>query len=60
MITSGDTEKLTVEGTPILIDEGAIHIVGYGKLPYKTEYDFTDIPKENHDVFLQYLKTHKF
>jgi hypothetical protein len=46
MIKLENTNKLTVKSKP-----------GAGILPGKTEYDFSNIPKEKHQIFLQAINS---
>jgi len=47
--------QLTVQSTPIVEIERIISIVGIGEFRYKVVCDFTDIPKELHEIALRSL-----
>jgi len=53
MIKIGNTDKFTVKSTFKVVINRDIEIVGLGVLPGKTEYDFSNIPEEKHEIFLQ-------
>jgi hypothetical protein len=53
MITIGNTDDFTVKSKSKVIINKDIEIVGLGVLPGKTEYDFSNIPEENREIFLQ-------
>lgn len=57
MIKIGNTDDLSVKSTNKVIINRDIEIVGLGVLPGKTEYDFSNIPEENHEIFLQSIKS---
>jgi hypothetical protein len=57
MIKLENTNKLTVKSKPVVIIKKDIEIVGAGILPGKTEYDFSNIPKEKHQIFLQAINS---
>jgi len=52
-----DKGNFSVKSEPKVIIRKDIEIVGIGILPGYTEYDFTNIPEEHHEIFLQAIKT---
>lgn len=57
MIKINDVDvKLTVKATNKVTIKKDIEIVGIGVLPGQTEYDFSNIPEEHHELFLMAIK----
>jgi len=51
-----DTGDLSVKSEPKVIIRKDIEIVGVGILPGYIEYDFSNIPEEHHEIFLQAIQ----
>jgi len=49
--------ELSVKSEPKVIIRKDIELVGIGVLPGYTEYDFSNIPEEHHEIFLQAIKS---
>lgn len=47
-----NSDNLTIKSEPKLTVDGIISCGGID-LPYKTEYDFTNVPNKWHHLFLQ-------
>ena len=59
MIQIENTEKLTVKGTNKVILQRTLNLHRYAlnsrKITIEGEYDFSQIPEEDHEIVLQYL-----
>ena len=46
------SDELSVQSQQKVKVESSIEIIGMGVLPYIIEYDFTNIPKQHHEIFI--------
>ena len=53
MIELADTKKITVNAKPQVVIQSSVRIHGLGTLPVEIIGDFTDIPEQYHELFIQ-------
>ena len=57
MITIDDTRKFTTQGTGKVILRRTLNVCGINprQIIIEGEYDFSQIPEEDHEIILEYL-----
>lgn len=53
MINLTDTKKITVNANTQVVIESSVHLCGLGTLPVEIIGDFTNIPEQYHELFIQ-------
>ena len=53
MINLTDTKKITVNAKPQVVIQSTVRIHGLGTLPVEIIGDFTNIPEQYHELFIQ-------
>ena len=53
MINLTDTKKITVNAKPQVVMQSTVRIHGLGTLPVEIIGDFTNIPEQHHELFIQ-------
>ena len=53
MIELADNKKITVNAKPQVVIQSSVRIHGLGTLPVEIIGDFTDIPEQYHELFIQ-------
>lgn len=55
MIDITNKQKLTVATEPKAVIQGNLEICGYGTLPVEIIGDFTNVPKQRHELFMMLM-----
>ena len=53
MIELADNKKITVNAKPQVVIQSTVRIDGFGTLPVEIVGDFTNIPEQYHELFIQ-------
>jgi len=53
MINLTNTKKITVDDKPQVVIQSTVRIDGFGTLPVEIIGDFTNIPEQYHELFIQ-------
>lgn len=53
MINITDSKKITVNAKPQVVIQSSVRIHGLGTLPVEIIGDFTNIPEQYHELFIQ-------
>ena len=53
MINVTDNKKITVNAKPQVVIQSTVRIDGFGTLPVEIVGDFTNIPEQYHELFIQ-------
>jgi hypothetical protein len=53
MIELADNKKITVNAKPQVVIQSSVRIHGLGTLPVEIIGDFTNIPEQYHELFIQ-------
>ena len=53
MIELADNKKITVNAKPQVVIQSTVRIDGLGTLPVEIVGDFTNIPEQYHELFIQ-------
>jgi len=53
MIELADTKNITVNAKPQVVIQSTVRIDGFGTLPVEIIGDFTNIPEQYHELFIQ-------